>query len=79
MAVSRLPPSSTTREDQGLLKMDHQINAAHKLTGSLFLVRATVADPFASRRKSLITRSVAPTTTSATLWSAKTGSSIPPY
>ncbi len=40
--------SSTTREDQGLLKMDHQISAAHKLTGSLFLVRATVADPFAS-------------------------------
>ena len=28
--------------------MDHQINAAHKLTGSLFLARATVADPFAS-------------------------------
>lgn len=39
---------SMTNEDQGLFKIDHQINSAHKLSGSMFLIRSTVFDPFAS-------------------------------
>ncbi|MBI3693307.1 MAG: TonB-dependent receptor, partial [Acidobacteria bacterium] len=40
--------SSQSNDDQGLLKMDHQISASHKITGSLFLDRNSVFDPFGS-------------------------------
>ena len=40
--------SSLSNEDQGLIKIDHQVNAAHKLSGSVFLIRSSVFDPFAS-------------------------------
>ena len=40
--------SSKTNEDQGLLRVDHQINSAHKLFGSLFLIRGKGYDPFNS-------------------------------
>jgi hypothetical protein len=40
--------SSLTNEDQGFIKIDHQINPAHKITGSLFLIRGSGVDPFNS-------------------------------
>jgi hypothetical protein len=40
--------SSLSNEDQGLIKIDHQLNAGHKLSGSVFLIRSNVLDPFAS-------------------------------
>lgn len=40
--------ASWNNEDQGFVKIDHQINAAHKISGSLFLVRNSGVDPFVS-------------------------------
>jgi hypothetical protein len=40
--------ASWNNEDQGFIKVDHQINAAHKISGSLFLVRNSGLDPFNS-------------------------------
>ena len=38
--------AARTNEDQGLLKIDHQLAAAHKLYGSLFLIHGSGFDPF---------------------------------
>ena len=40
--------SARTNDDQGLLRVDHQINSNHKIFGSLFLVRDAGYDPFNS-------------------------------
>jgi hypothetical protein len=40
--------SAKTNDDQGLLRVDHQINSNHKVFGSLFLIRDTGYDPFNS-------------------------------
>jgi hypothetical protein len=40
--------SSLNNEDQGFIKIDHQIDSAHKITGSLFLIRGSGLDPFNS-------------------------------
>jgi len=40
--------SSLSNDDEGLIKIDHQVTRAHKISGSLFLIRSSVFDPFAS-------------------------------
>jgi len=40
--------SARTNDDQGLLRVDHQINSNHKIFGSLFLIRDSGYDPFNS-------------------------------
>src|SRR5262249_50149657 len=40
--------SAKTNEDQGLLRVDYQLSSAHKVFGSLFLIRRAGYDPFNS-------------------------------